>query len=84
MADLITEFRRLRAKAERMQAEADRQAIRSRSVTRAAKGINTNAELAAFHADVLADLLTGALTPKEVRGLTRGVTRAVDERLRGR
>jgi hypothetical protein len=49
-------------------------------VTRAANGIHSEAEFAAFNADVAADLITGALTPREARGLTR----AVNERRQGR
>ena len=70
---LLARLHRLRTNHERLRNP-------SRAVTRAANGIYTDSELAAFHAEVAADLLAGALTPREARGLTR----AVEERRRGR
>ena len=67
------------ARAKRLQAEAQRAAIPSLSVTRAAAGIDTAEDAVRFHGDVMVDLLGGALTPREARGLTR----AVEERRRG-
>ena len=70
---------RLVARMQGLEAAARRAAIPSLSVTRAAAGIHTAEDAVRFHADVMVDLLTGALTPREARGLTR----AVEERRRG-
>jgi len=68
---------RLLARLKRIQSEATRAAVPSRAVTRATAGIRTAADKAAFYADVTVDLLTGALTPKEARELTKAIDGAL-------
>ena len=66
----------LLARLHRLELEHRRAALPSRAVTRAAAGVKRREELAAFHADVISDLLCGALTPGEARQLTRAVEQA--------
>jgi hypothetical protein len=56
-----------------LEAEVQRAAIPSLAVTRAAAGVRTRQEGKQFQADLMVDLLTGALTPREAHALANAV-----------